>query len=93
VVVMDSDIEYDLAEAIRKDGEGRDYFTRTGKRLWEPDLRSFKVKTYKGKTYGVMRGTDQQVAAYYIDGEIFVTHHGQYRARVNSMLARGFSFV
>ena len=83
-----------LIKAIEKNGEGtrigtrKTYFEEFGKRLYEPKpetLHEFKCRAAKEGVFS-MESTDQQVNAYYLDGDIIVAHHGQDRHKVAEKL-------
>lgn len=92
----DDVIRYKMANAIRKDGEGRPilgktYFEETGKRLWEPVLESFKKSTYatrKCPDIYHIDTTEGQVDAYYFGGEIVIAHNGSERARAGDLIRK-----
>lgn len=79
-----------LEEAIREAGEGKEgptgrpsYYEEFGTRMFEPDPRTFGYWWHKSAFTYVMRAmNDPQIAAYYRNGEIVLTHTGHDRHKL-----------
>lgn len=60
---------------------------------WQPNLKRFGYKEYKGNIYAMLEANDKQIQAYYINGDIVVTHHGQERSLVIPRLKGNWIFI
>jgi hypothetical protein len=49
---------------------------------WQPNMKRFGYKEYKGNVYASLEANDPQTIAYYINGDVLVTHHGPMRQRI-----------
>jgi len=76
------EIKNKLIDAIYNDGKGRDYFTSTGKYLWEPLPNTFKQTKVNGNIVFTMSSTSQQVNAIYVKGKLHICHNGYERHKV-----------
>lgn len=90
-------VKLTLIDAILRNGEGRQllripgektYYEETGKRFWDPVPETLKQSKCKVEGHEVfkMDSTNPQVDAYYIDGEVYITHSGYERTQINKML-------
>lgn len=84
-------IKNKISDAIKKDGEGKrvgghgNYYEKTGSRLWEPRLDTFKKSadaTKKCPDIYYMEATDGQIDATYVGGDVLIAHNGFERAKV-----------
>jgi len=95
-------VQLEMEKAIFKEGEGfrlgdhPTFFEECGKRLFEPIGDAKKItgkggfqKPQKGVTAYVMNTTSQQVIAYWVNGIVYITHHGQDRHNVNVKIYGG----
>jgi hypothetical protein len=93
-VHSDSAVKGVLTRALNKDGLPIQWFAKKDlvgsdipDRLWIANTGTFKRSSYATKSKPnvfVMRSSNSQVNAVYVNGKVFVCHNGEERDRANS---------
>ena len=75
-----------LSDAITEDAREAQGPYKSDRLPWIPDPKSFGFKVYRKNEYAKMDADNSQIVAYYINGDIYVTHSGHQRSLVNSKM-------